>query len=65
MTGRDYYFFLYVLFLYKIEINRKSLFILSEKILIFQVKVFFLPSNQTYGFAYFLSNLWEKKQNIF
>lgn len=56
MTGRDYYFFLYVLFLYKIEINRKSLFILSEKILIFQVKVFF-SQNEKSGFASFLSHL--------
>ena len=41
VTGHDFFFPPNVLFLYKIEINHKSLFILSEKILIFQVKVFF------------------------
>ena len=42
-----------VLFLYKIEINHKSLFILSEKMLIFQVKVFFSKMN-TYVCGYFV-----------
>lgn len=52
------FFFLYVLFLYKIEINRKSLFILSEKkILIFQVKVFFPPQIEHMALLIFCSNL--------